>query len=76
LSEKLPVLSWREVVRALGKVGFRIVHQRGSHLYLTDGKHKITVPRHDAIKRGTLFSIIHQAGLTKEEFLKLLSNCD
>jgi predicted RNA binding protein YcfA (HicA-like mRNA interferase family) len=41
-------------------------------MYLTDGKHKITVPRHETIKKGTLSSIMQQAGLTKEEFLKLL----
>lgn len=72
MSSKLPILSWREVVKALEKVGFRIVYQKGSHLYLTDGKRKLTVPRHDALKRGTLLAIIYQAGLTKEEFLRLL----
>jgi predicted RNA binding protein YcfA (HicA-like mRNA interferase family) len=41
-------------------------------MYLTDGKHKITVPRHETIKKGTLMSIIQQAGLTREEFLGLL----
>jgi predicted RNA binding protein YcfA (HicA-like mRNA interferase family) len=45
---------------------------KGSHIFLTDGKHKITVPRHETIKKGTLVSIIQQAGMTKEEFLKLL----
>jgi predicted RNA binding protein YcfA (HicA-like mRNA interferase family) len=54
------------------KVRFRAAHQKGSHIYLTDGKHKITVPRHETIKKGTLSSIMQQAGLTKEEFLKLL----
>jgi predicted RNA binding protein YcfA (HicA-like mRNA interferase family) len=48
------------------------VHQKGSHIFLTDGKHKITLPRHETIKKGTLLAIIQQAGLTKEEFLKLL----
>ena len=47
------------------------MHQKGSHIYLTDGKHRVTVPRHEVIKKGTLLSIIHQAGLTIEEFLKL-----
>lgn len=46
------------VVKALSKAGFKVVHQRGSHMYLTDGKHKITVPKHDPIKRGTLLSIL------------------
>jgi len=39
---------------------------------LTDGKRKVTVPRHDPVKKGTLLAIITQAGLTKEEFLSLL----
>jgi predicted RNA binding protein YcfA (HicA-like mRNA interferase family) len=43
-----------------------------SHIFLTDGKHKITVPHHETIKKGTLLSIIQQSGMTKEEFLKLL----
>jgi predicted RNA binding protein YcfA (HicA-like mRNA interferase family) len=37
-----------------------------------DGKHRLTVPRHEIIKKGTLLSIIHQAGLNREEFLELL----
>jgi predicted DsbA family dithiol-disulfide isomerase len=39
---------------------------------LTDGSYKITVPRQETIKKGTLLSIIQQAGMTKEEFLKSL----
>ena len=41
-------------------------------MYLTDGKHKITVPRHDIIQKGTLLAIIQQSGLSREEFLNLL----
>jgi predicted RNA binding protein YcfA (HicA-like mRNA interferase family) len=41
-------------------------------MFLTDGKHRTTVPCHEVIKKGTLLSIIHQAGLTREEFLELL----
>jgi len=65
-------LSWREIIKTLNKAGFKIVHQKGSHIYLTNGKRKVTVPRHDTVKKGTLLSIIIQAGLTREEFLKLL----
>ncbi len=39
---------------------------------MTDGRRRVTVPRHDPVKKGTLLAIIMQAGLTKEEFLKLL----
>ncbi|MCJ7431166.1 type II toxin-antitoxin system HicA family toxin [Candidatus Bathyarchaeota archaeon] len=57
--------------KTLNKANFKIVHQKGSHIFLTDAKHKITI-RHENIKKGTLLAIIQQAGLTKEEFLKLL----
>lgn len=49
-----------------------MVTSKGSHMSFTDGKHKVTVPRHDEIRPGTLLRIIEQMGLTKEEFLELL----
>jgi predicted RNA binding protein YcfA (HicA-like mRNA interferase family) len=69
---KLPLLSWREVVKALAKVGFAVERQRGSHMILTKDEHVVPVPRHDQIKRGLLLEIIAEAGLTREEFLRLL----
>lgn len=69
---KLPLLSWREVVKALNKTGFQIVRQKGSHLILVKDDIIVPVPKHDQIKRGLLLEIIAEAGLTKEEFLKLL----
>ncbi len=69
----LPVLSWRDVLRALGKKGFRPVRQRGSHIIVEDAQGNFaTVPKMQEIKRGTLLSIIEQAGLTKKEFLDLV----
>jgi predicted RNA binding protein YcfA (HicA-like mRNA interferase family) len=62
----------RKVLRALESVGF--VHKRtsGSHAVLRhpDGRVAI-VPQHGTIKRGTLSSILRQAGLTASEFLDL-----
>ncbi|PIW36212.1 MAG: hypothetical protein COW26_00315 [Nitrosopumilales archaeon CG15_BIG_FIL_POST_REV_8_21_14_020_33_23] len=66
MPSKLPVLSWRDVLKILTKFGF---WQTGSHIFLTDGTHKVTVPHHKEIKKGTLLSIISQSGLTKERFL-------
>ncbi len=69
----LPVLNWREVLKALAKRGFKPVRQKGSHVMLEDANGRfLVVPRKDEIKRGTLLSIVEEAGLTKEEFLKLL----
>ena len=69
---KLPLLSWREIVKALGKAGFAVARQNGSHIILVKDERAIPVPRHDQIKRGLLLEIIAEAGLTREEFLKLL----
>jgi predicted RNA binding protein YcfA (HicA-like mRNA interferase family) len=69
---KLPLLSWREVVKALKKAGFQIARQKGSHLILVKDECIVPVPRHEQIKRGLLMAIIAESGLTKEEFLKLL----
>ncbi|MBO3799235.1 MAG: type II toxin-antitoxin system HicA family toxin [Thermoproteota archaeon] len=70
---KLPILSWREVVKALSKRGFKVVRQRGSHLILEGPEHRFTVvPRHETIAPATLIKILSQVGVTKEEFIKLL----
>jgi hypothetical protein len=41
-------------------------------MFFSDGTHKVAVPRHDEIRPGTLLEIIHQMGLTREEFLETL----
>jgi len=69
---KLPLLSWREVVKALTKAGFQVARQKGSHLILIKNEYIVPVPKHQEIKRGLLLEIIAEANLTKEEFLKLL----
>ena len=72
---KLPVLSGREVIKVLKKIGFEENRQKGSHIILTketeQGKKAVVVPNHKEIDKGTLLEIIRQAGLTREEFLKL-----
>jgi predicted RNA binding protein YcfA (HicA-like mRNA interferase family) len=68
-------ISGRERIRALEQAGFRVRRQRGSNIILkreepyADG----VVPNHREVDRGTLRSIIRDAGLTVEEFLKLLA---
>ena len=69
---KLPLLSWRDIVKALAKAGFQVARQRGSHIILVKNEHIVPIPKHKEIKRGLLEAIIAEAGLTKEEFLKLL----
>lgn len=73
---KLPILSGVEVVKALVKIGYEIDHQTGSHLILRHKEkphRRLTVPKHKEVAKGTLRAIIRQAGLTRKEFLELLS---
>ncbi len=71
----LPVVSGRDVVKALGKIGYVLDRQRGSHMILrqkTQPHRRLTVPDHQEVARGTLRAIIRQSGLTVEEFNDLL----
>ena len=70
---KLPRLSGKEVIKALFRIGFRVMAQK-KHVVLRheDGR-RVTVPLHPELDRGTLLAIIKQAGLTREEFLRLIS---
>lgn len=70
---KLPVVSGREVVRALERLGFAKARQRGSHVVMRRGEAGCVVPLHREIKTGTLAGIVRQAQLTLAEFLSALS---
>ena len=67
-----PVLSGAEIVKALTRLGFVLVRQRGSHVVMRRGAMGCVVPLHREVKRGTLAGIIRQAGVTADEFLKAL----
>jgi predicted RNA binding protein YcfA (HicA-like mRNA interferase family) len=76
MNERLPVVTARDVIRALGRAGFIVSRTSGSHcrlIHATDPARKVTVPMHSGdLKRGTLRSIIAQAGLTVADFSALL----
>lgn len=72
---QLPRVSGREVVKALGKIGYQFDRQRGNHIVLRQidpPNRRLTVPDHAEVAKGTLRAIIRQAGLTVEEFKNLL----
>jgi predicted RNA binding protein YcfA (HicA-like mRNA interferase family) len=73
---KLKPASGNKIIKALSKAGFQPVGTKGSHVRLkkkTENKVFIViVPLHPEIKKGTLKSILRQAGLTDEEFSELL----
>lgn len=76
MSERLPAMKGRDVIKALKRAGFIERRTTGSHIILRHPitKKVATVPIHGGrdVKRGTLFSIIRQAGLTMESFKALL----
>ncbi len=70
---RLPILSCRAVVKALSRIGYYVRDQKGSHIHLRHpNRPPLTVPAHREVARGTLRAIIKAAGLTVDEFLKLL----
>ena len=72
---KLPLVSGKEAVAAFSKLGYEFDHQTGSHVILRqlqEPHRRLTVPNHKEVAKGTIRAIIRQAGLTVEEFTKLL----
>jgi predicted RNA binding protein YcfA (HicA-like mRNA interferase family) len=71
---KLPILSGIQTIKAFSKAGWIPHRQVGSHVVLRKEGSKITlsVPKHRELKPGLLRDLIKFAGLTVEEFEKLL----
>jgi predicted RNA binding protein YcfA (HicA-like mRNA interferase family) len=76
--KKLPSISYNELIKTLKSAGFEYAPKRGkgSHTALvkieTERTLLVIIPRKNIIPKGTLNSILQQAGLTREEFLSLL----
>jgi hypothetical protein len=68
---KIPGVNHLDAVRALEKAGVRIIRQ-GKHIVMSDGVRILTVPRHNPVNALTMGGIVRDAGLTAEEFKKLL----
>jgi predicted RNA binding protein YcfA (HicA-like mRNA interferase family) len=77
---KLPRgVSGARLIRALENLGYQVIRQKGSHVRLRhEGTpvHTITVPSHEALKSGTLHSIVSEVAekrsVTMESILQLL----
>lgn len=77
MSEKIPALKPRSVLKALLRANFYIHHQKGSHIqlrHLSKPKLRVTIPFHARfdLPPFVIQNILKQAELSKEEFLKLL----
>jgi predicted RNA binding protein YcfA (HicA-like mRNA interferase family) len=68
---RIPGINHLDAVRALLKAGFSILRQ-GKHIVMTDGTRKLIIPRHNPVNAHTMGGIVRAAGLTEDEFRKLL----
>ena len=73
---RLPRVSGEEAIRALERLGFVQVRQRGSHVVLRreteEGVMGCVVPLHRELATGTLRGILNQAGVTPGDFIRNL----
>jgi predicted RNA binding protein YcfA (HicA-like mRNA interferase family) len=70
----LPRISGRECAKALTQIDFYVKRQEGRHMVLRRDNPfgQVVVPDHKELDRGTLRAIIRQAGLSVDEFVKLI----
>lgn len=68
---KLPLLSGKQVMSALTRLGFIEVHRKGSHVKMkhADGR-LIVFPFHDEIDRFTLKGALRDAEIEIDDFIK------
>ena len=69
----LPVISGKECVSAMEKLGFYVKRQSGSHIIMRRDEPfgQLTIPNHKTLDRGTLYNIIRCAELSVSEFKEL-----
>ncbi len=76
MTQRLPALKPKAVLRALQRAGFIVHHATGSHYILKHPNRptaRVTLPYHNKdLKRRTLETVVEQSGLTREEFPELL----
>lgn len=68
---KLPGVHHLQADRALEKAGFRILRQ-GKHIAMTNGTRILIIPRHNPVNAITMGNIVRDAGLTTDQFRRLL----
>ena len=68
---KIPGIPHLQAVRALEKAGFKVVRE-SKHVVMSDGRRILTIPRHNPVNAFAMGAIAQDAGLTPDEFRKLL----
>lgn len=76
MSERLPSIKAKEMVRLLEKLGFTLIRQKGSHAFFhhPDGRNT-AVPIHPGdLPRPVMKEILKQMQISEEEFRKFLKH--
>jgi predicted RNA binding protein YcfA (HicA-like mRNA interferase family) len=68
---RIPGVGQSDAVKVFQKLGYRIARQSG-HVIMSNGKVRLSIPRHSPINAITMGAIARDAGLTPEQFLKFL----
>jgi predicted RNA binding protein YcfA (HicA-like mRNA interferase family) len=69
---KIPGINHLRAVRALERAGFSILRDGKKHIVMSDGTRFLTIPRNNPVNAFTMGGIVRDAGLTVDEFKKLL----
>jgi len=69
---KLPSVSGKKIIKSLNKMGFIVVRQRGSHVFMQRGDSTVTVPLNNPVKKTTLKNILNQAGVPFDDLMEHL----
>ena len=68
---RIPGVGQSDAVKVFQKLGYRIARQSG-HVIMSNGMVRLSIPRHSPINAITMGAIARDAGLTPEQFLRLL----
>ncbi|WP_220433209.1 type II toxin-antitoxin system HicA family toxin [Cognatiluteimonas lumbrici] len=66
-------MSGADAVRALERLGFVVVRQKGSHVMLRRASDFCVVPLHRELKTGTLSGVLKQAGVDVDDIIAVLN---
>lgn len=69
---KIPGVNHLRAVRALERAGFQILREGKKHIVMSDGTRFLTIPRNNPVNAYTMGGIAQDAGLTVDEFKKIL----
>ena len=75
MGSKYPVLSPKQVIKALEKIDFHFISQKCSHAKYKNSASPVNIviiPMHSELAKGTLKSILEQADISLDDFLNLL----